>query len=119
MVFGSNPGQARRSAQLGERRFAGSLRHDKQLLESRTHWIRQALRHFREPGIHGTSMRMTGDAPQRAQRRKFKARGDQRLNGAVDEVREMRPPADESLHGLGGNRRRHFPIASRTIGRNH
>ncbi len=51
---------------------------------------------------------MTGETAQRAQRRKFKACGDQRLNGAVDEVREMRPPADESLHGLGSNRRRHI-----------
>ncbi len=49
-------------------------------------------------------MHMTGQTPQRAQRRELKTRGDQRLYGAVDEVREMRPSAGESLHGLGRNR---------------
>ena len=51
-------------------------------------------------------MHMTGESPQRAQRGKLKARSDQRLNGAVDEVREMRASAGESLHGLGCNRSR-------------
>jgi hypothetical protein len=50
-------------------------------------------------------MHMAGETAQRAQRRKFKARTDQRLNGAVDEVREMRAAANDASHSFGRERR--------------
>jgi len=91
-----------RLAQRCERGFLGILRNGEQVVETFPNSLVQTRAHRHEPDVGGLGVNATSQTAQGAERRQLVLGGDQGLDRAIDQIRQVCLTAHDALHGLSG-----------------